>query len=161
MENHKDQEINNYNKFPYFCICPITQEIMKDPVCIITGQSFEKEAIMEWFKRGNINNPITGLKLQTNKVIENYYLKDAIEYIKKNLILENQKKVQALIEEKNASSILEENYSNLINELVNRISTLEHQINQKNILNESSLHKNNNITDIENKDLEQNEISIL
>lgn len=41
-------------------ICPITREIMIEPVLCIDGHTFEKEAILAWFATGHISSPLTG-----------------------------------------------------------------------------------------------------
>jgi serine/threonine protein kinase len=69
-------------------ICPITQDVMKDPVILIAdGHSYERKAILDWLQRGgrspltnevieNKNNTATGWEAH---VIDNYSLKSAIE----------------------------------------------------------------------------------
>ena len=44
-------------------ICPITNDIMFNPVIAADGLSYEQSAILEWFKYGNIVSPHTGEKL--------------------------------------------------------------------------------------------------
>ena len=44
-------------------ICPITQEIMRDPVIALDGHSYERDAITQWFARGRIKSPLTGAQL--------------------------------------------------------------------------------------------------
>ena len=51
------------------CICPITQELMTDPVVAPDGQCYQREAAEEWFcKRGSRKSPITGLELQDKDI---------------------------------------------------------------------------------------------
>ena len=45
-------------------ICPITLEKINHPVFIEDGSVYEKNAIMEWFDKGNDTSPITGCKLK-------------------------------------------------------------------------------------------------
>ncbi|KAK9817018.1 hypothetical protein WJX72_008414 [[Myrmecia] bisecta] len=42
--------------------CPITQEVMRDPVIAIDGHTYERSAIEEWFAKSNIS-PMTGAEL--------------------------------------------------------------------------------------------------
>ncbi len=42
--------------------CPITQETMKDPVIAKDGQTYERKAIEEWFKKSD-SSPMTGLPI--------------------------------------------------------------------------------------------------
>ncbi|KAK9676939.1 hypothetical protein RND81_11G111400 [Saponaria officinalis] len=56
-------------------LCPITQDLMIDPVTLTTGHTFERTAILDWFKRGNLRCPITrtalsGIILIPNKAVQ-------------------------------------------------------------------------------------------
>lgn len=57
--------------------CPLTGEIMKEPVMAMDNYSYESEAIKEWFKNNNIS-PVTGEKLSSTSLIPNKNLKGAI-----------------------------------------------------------------------------------
>ncbi|KAG0556274.1 hypothetical protein KC19_11G040400 [Ceratodon purpureus] len=59
-------------------ICPLTKQVMKDPVQIASGQTFEKSAIMQWFKDGKTTSPVTGERLRNTKVSPNYALRQSI-----------------------------------------------------------------------------------
>lgn len=55
--------------------CPITGEIMKDPVMVIaTGQTYERKAIEQWFAANN-TDPLTGRVLQDKTIVPNYAIK--------------------------------------------------------------------------------------
>lgn len=51
--------------------CPLTGNIMKDPVITSDGFCFERSAISEWFGKGNKTNPITFIELDSTKLISN------------------------------------------------------------------------------------------
>ena len=57
-------ENNNANviEIPQNYICPITLDLMKDPVVAADGQSYEREAIMEWFHLGHQDSPLNGIQ---------------------------------------------------------------------------------------------------
>ncbi|XP_018597156.1 WD repeat, SAM and U-box domain-containing protein 1 isoform X2 [Scleropages formosus] len=59
-------------------LCPITREIMKDPVLAADGYSYEREAIEDWIKAKNRSSPMTNLPLPTTTVTPNRTLKMAI-----------------------------------------------------------------------------------
>jgi hypothetical protein len=64
-------------------ICPITHEMMKDPVTAEDGFSYERLAIEEWFSRDKIVSPMTNMPLTTKEVVTNGSLKKAIDdYLK-------------------------------------------------------------------------------
>lgn len=59
---------------PLYICCPITLEIMKEPVVAIDGYSYEKTAIVEWFKN-NSKLPISGVCVTNKTVYTNTALK--------------------------------------------------------------------------------------
>ena len=56
------------NVVPSHYLCPITHEIMEDPVTVASGHTFERKAIVGWFNDGNDTNPVTGQKLENTNV---------------------------------------------------------------------------------------------
>jgi hypothetical protein len=44
--------------------CPITCDLMKDPVMTSDGHTYERDAIQEWFDLGNKTSPRTNLGLK-------------------------------------------------------------------------------------------------
>ena len=66
----------------YFC--PITSEIMENPVVTCDGYSYEKSSIIRWFtiKR---TNPITNQLLENTNLIPNHTLKGVIIDLKEEL----------------------------------------------------------------------------
>lgn len=64
-------------------VCPITQEIMKDPVITPHGISYERSAIVNWLEK-NESCPFTKKNLKKEDLITNYALKCSInQYLKK------------------------------------------------------------------------------
>eukprot|EP00252_Welwitschia_mirabilis_P024210 TRINITY_DN7095_c0_g1_i1.p1 TRINITY_DN7095_c0_g1~~TRINITY_DN7095_c0_g1_i1.p1 ORF type:complete len:1010 (-),score=164.38 TRINITY_DN7095_c0_g1_i1:219-3248(-) len=59
-------------------ICPITKDVMQDPVQIESGQTYERSAIERWFHEGHTRCP-TGVELKNTKMKPNYALKQSIE----------------------------------------------------------------------------------
>lgn len=77
--------------------CPLSKQIMRDPVIALDGYSYERAVISTWFRNnkraadpsaplrpdGSSNytflSPITNLPLQTDLLISNHALKQAIE----------------------------------------------------------------------------------
>jgi len=58
--------------------CPITGELMRDPVMCSDGHTYEREAIEEWFRHSD-QSPLTGAALQTLVLTPNFAVKKAIE----------------------------------------------------------------------------------
>ena len=65
-------------------ICPITQEIMVEPVIAFDGQSYEKTAIETWFKSNN-KSPSNGTELPSRMLIANHSLRKLISEIYNNI----------------------------------------------------------------------------
>ncbi|KAG4940124.1 hypothetical protein JHK87_043995 [Glycine soja] len=59
--------------------CPITQDVMVDPVEISSGQTFERSAIEKWFAEGNKLCPLTLIPLDTSILRPNKKLKQSIQ----------------------------------------------------------------------------------
>uniref|UniRef100_A0A0D6R5Z6 RING-type E3 ubiquitin transferase n=1 Tax=Araucaria cunninghamii TaxID=56994 RepID=A0A0D6R5Z6_ARACU len=58
-------------------ICPITKDVMRDPVQIASGQTYERAAIERWFEEGHTRCP-TGVELKNTKMKPNFALKQSI-----------------------------------------------------------------------------------
>jgi hypothetical protein len=58
-------------------LCPITRDVMEDPVSAKDGHTYEREAIEMWF-HNNSRSPKTNEQIST-ELIPNYALKSAIE----------------------------------------------------------------------------------
>uniref|UniRef100_A0A182ILS3 Uncharacterized protein n=1 Tax=Anopheles atroparvus TaxID=41427 RepID=A0A182ILS3_ANOAO len=69
----------NTADIPLEFTCPITHELMKDPVFAEDGFTYERAAIREWFTREKAVSPMTNLELSTDDVVENGKLKQKIE----------------------------------------------------------------------------------
>ncbi|XP_035531878.1 WD repeat, SAM and U-box domain-containing protein 1-like [Morone saxatilis] len=59
-------------------LCPITRELMKDPVIAADGYSYERESIENWIRGKSKTSPMTNLPLQTTLLTPNRSLKTAI-----------------------------------------------------------------------------------
>ena len=60
-------------------LCPITQEVMHDPVSTADGHTYERTAIERWLSRGKRTSPLTGAVLTSAAVIPNHALRKLIE----------------------------------------------------------------------------------
>ena len=59
--------------------CPITRDVMEDPVETSSGQTFERKAIEKWFADGNKLCPLTMTSLNTSILRPNKTLRQSIE----------------------------------------------------------------------------------
>ncbi|CAL5047760.1 unnamed protein product [Urochloa decumbens] len=62
---------------PELC-CPLSIKLMRDPVIIASGQTYERENIERWFKEGYDTCPRTQIKLQNFTVTPNACMKAVI-----------------------------------------------------------------------------------
>ncbi|KAI4343765.1 hypothetical protein L6164_011074 [Bauhinia variegata] len=59
--------------------CPISLELMTDPVTVSTGQTYDRASIQKWFKAGNMICPKTGEKPTSTDLVPNTTLKNLIQ----------------------------------------------------------------------------------
>ncbi|PUZ70570.1 hypothetical protein GQ55_2G242400 [Panicum hallii var. hallii] len=59
--------------------CPITLDLMTDPVTVSTGQTYDRASITRWIKAGCRTCPVTGERLHTTDVVPNAALRGIIE----------------------------------------------------------------------------------
>ncbi|CAF99784.1 unnamed protein product, partial [Tetraodon nigroviridis] len=77
----KVQELKNESDcsgIPDEFLCPITRELMRDPVIASDGYSYEREAMESWIQTKNRSSPMTNLPLVTTLLTPNHTLKMAI-----------------------------------------------------------------------------------
>ena len=65
------------SKVPTSFLCPITHEVMRDPVSTSDGQSYERRAIEHWLQHSNLS-PLTGEQLHSKALTRNHALRNAI-----------------------------------------------------------------------------------
>lgn len=59
-------------------ICPIALELLRDPVIVATGQTYERSYIQRWIDCGNTTCPKTQQKLQNLTLTPNYVLRSLV-----------------------------------------------------------------------------------
>lgn len=59
-------------------LCPISLEIMADPVVIETGHTYDRSSITKWFGSGNITCPKTGKILASTELVDNVSVRQVI-----------------------------------------------------------------------------------
>ncbi|KAG4925606.1 hypothetical protein JHK87_051146 [Glycine soja] len=64
---------------PHEFLCPITLEIMTDPVIVTSGQTYERESIKKWFQSNHNTCPKTRQPLEHLSLAPNRALKSLIE----------------------------------------------------------------------------------
>ncbi|KAJ8553794.1 hypothetical protein K7X08_024472 [Anisodus acutangulus] len=59
--------------------CPISLELMTDPVTVSTGQTYDRASIQKWLTSGNLLCPKTGEILQSTELVPNSTLRKLIQ----------------------------------------------------------------------------------
>lgn len=67
------------NDVPSVFICPIFQEVMKNPHVAADGFSYELEAMEEWLGMGHDTSPMTNLRLKHKYLTPNHTLRSLIQ----------------------------------------------------------------------------------
>ncbi|MBA0581145.1 U-box domain-containing protein 15 [Gossypium raimondii] len=70
---------------PHEFVCPITLEIMTDPVIVATGQTYERDSIRKWLNSNHRTCPKTGQTLEHLSLAPNFALRNLIlQWCEKN-----------------------------------------------------------------------------
>ena len=59
--------------------CPVSMELMMDPVMVSTGHTYDRHCIQRWLEQGHKTCPVTGARLRHNELIPNFALRSAIQ----------------------------------------------------------------------------------
>ncbi|KAL4273231.1 hypothetical protein GQ457_13G006240 [Hibiscus cannabinus] len=86
VSSPRSEEISTYHRlYPIGSfMCPLCNKMMVDPVAIICGHSFERNAIREYFESGKKDCPTCKEELQSLELTPNVNLRSSIEEWKKN-----------------------------------------------------------------------------
>ncbi|KAL1534608.1 U-box domain-containing protein 26 [Salvia divinorum] len=66
-------------QIPYYFRCPISLELMCDPVTVCTGQTYDRSSIESWVATGNTTCPVTRAPLTDFTLIPNHTLRRLIQ----------------------------------------------------------------------------------
>ena len=83
-------------EIPNEFLCPITTEIMKDPVMLTDGHVYEKQAIQKWLAN-NDTSPMTKVKVDKSMIIPCFVLRKLIQDFLENSSKTNVSKVSSNI----------------------------------------------------------------
>ncbi|KAK4421135.1 U-box domain-containing protein 17 [Sesamum alatum] len=73
------QEIGDtFTAIPKDFCCPISLDLMKDPVIVSTGQTYDRVSIARWMQEGHCTCPKTGQMLVHTKLVPNRALRNLI-----------------------------------------------------------------------------------
>jgi len=70
---------------PSYILCPITHDVMENPVLLTDGHTYEDTAIRRWLRSGKKVSPMTNSPLTSCQLVPNYAIKCAVaEWRKKH-----------------------------------------------------------------------------
>lgn len=64
---------------PQLFMCPISLDLIKDPVTLCTGQTYDRSSIEKWLATGNLTCPVTMQKLHDPSMVPNHTLRHLID----------------------------------------------------------------------------------
>jgi WD40 repeat protein len=73
------------NKIPDDFLCPITLEIMTDPVVAADGQTYERKSITNWLSRKKGRSPLDGSDLSHDLLTDNIFARKVIKEFQSRL----------------------------------------------------------------------------
>ncbi|KAE9588268.1 hypothetical protein Lal_00002986 [Lupinus albus] len=77
--NHKGVKPNVEVVIPNHFMCPISLDLMKDPVTLSTGITYDRENMEKWFDNGNCTCPVTNQIVRNFDMIPNHSLRIMIQ----------------------------------------------------------------------------------
>lgn len=70
---------------PHRYRCPISGELMEDPVVAADGHTYERAFVEEWFRRGHLTSPLTGAVINSDLLTPNQSMRALIvEFVEEN-----------------------------------------------------------------------------
>uniref|UniRef100_K7KR67 U-box domain-containing protein n=1 Tax=Glycine max TaxID=3847 RepID=K7KR67_SOYBN len=67
------------NAIPHLFRCPISLDLLEDPVTLCTGQTYDRSNIEKWLALGNLTCPVTMQKLHDPSIVPNHTLRHLID----------------------------------------------------------------------------------
>ncbi|CAL0323916.1 unnamed protein product [Lupinus luteus] len=77
--NHKGVKANVEVVIPNHFMCPISLDLMKDPVTLSTGITYDRDNMEKWFDNGNCTCPVTNQIVRNFDMIPNHSLRIMIQ----------------------------------------------------------------------------------
>jgi U-box domain len=71
---------------PYHLMCPISLDLMRDPVIVMSGISYERESLIDWLQYSP-TDPLTRTALTLDQVITNLALRESVECYRRNHLI--------------------------------------------------------------------------
>jgi len=92
---------------PKQLICPITQELMQDPVVMADGHSYESSAILAWLGRGNRTSPLTNEPLPHTTLVPNINLRILVKDLEEKMTKEQWTQLETQARNRDLEAIID------------------------------------------------------
>jgi hypothetical protein len=94
----QDDEMN----IPQDYLCPISQEIMTDPVMAADGQTYDRKSIEKWLSKKTGRSPLNGSSLSNTTLIDNLFARKIIREYQSRLpdYMEGKTKLEKSVQQK-------------------------------------------------------------
>lgn len=84
VDNNNNKTVSGDNSdleitIPSYFRCPVSLDLMKDPVTLSTGITYDRESIEKWVESGNKTCPVTNQTLPTSDQIPNHAIRKMIQ----------------------------------------------------------------------------------
>ncbi|XP_047306846.1 U-box domain-containing protein 28-like [Impatiens glandulifera] len=86
MKKMKGKKSNLYVTIPAPFRCPISMDVMKSPVSLCTGVTYDRSSIQTWLETGHNTCPVTMQVLQSTDIIPNLNLRNLIRHFSDTLL---------------------------------------------------------------------------
>ncbi|CAI9758312.1 unnamed protein product [Fraxinus pennsylvanica] len=112
-----------YITVPCYFRCPISLDVMKSPVSLCTGVTYDRTSIQRWLDSGNNTCPATMQVLQTKELVPNHTLQRLIKiWSESDSVQTRPVNIQATHQ---PSSLTQDNVHELINQLENELKNID------------------------------------
>lgn len=98
MAQLRNEFLNNNEDQQHPCECPISHEIMMQPVITDCGHTFEEKNIKAWIEKGNTHCPLCPAEVSIQKLHKDFLMKSLPDFIKtlEDKLNQAQKQLEAL-----------------------------------------------------------------
>jgi len=80
----RSASISGQPQIPQEFKCPITLDIMTDPVLVPDGNRYERNALLQWLSDGNMFSPLTKQPISFKDLKSDHELREKIEVWRKS-----------------------------------------------------------------------------
>ncbi|KAG2723944.1 hypothetical protein I3760_02G194700 [Carya illinoinensis] len=91
--------------FPDEFRCPISLDLMRDPVIVASGHTYDRNSIAQWINSGHYNCPKSGQRLMHMALVPNYALKSLMyEWCQENNVPSDEDKASSFLDSESKNS---------------------------------------------------------